>query len=120
MTAREMTAADHRRVALDFLTASDVEFETGEILQGAEKLWGAAAHATMCIALERGWAHRSHRSLKSAAIQLSIDREDPLIEAYFSVAEKFHEHFYHDSMEDWQRDADRPLVHNYVHRVLPN
>lgn len=113
-----MTAEDHRQVAVDFLAASDVEFEAGDVLQGAEKLWGAAAHAVMSIAIEEGWTHRSHRSLKNAAIQLSIEREDPLIEHGFSIAEKFHRHFYHDSMEDWERDADRPLVHQFVHRVL--
>ena len=26
--------------------------------------------------------------------------------------------FYHDDMEDWERDADRPLVHDFVARVL--
>ena len=112
------TAEDHRQVAVDFLAASDVEFEAGDVLQGAEKLWGAAAHAVMSIAIEEGWTHRSHRSLKNAATQLSINREDPLIEYGFSVAEKFHQHFYHDSMEDWERDVDRPLVHQFVHRVL--
>ena len=29
-------------------------------------------------------------------------------------AEKFHR----DSMEDWERDADRPLVHDFVERIL--
>ena len=33
-------------------------------------------------------------------------------------AEKFHRDFYHDSMEDWERDADRPLVHEFVERLL--
>ena len=26
--------------------------------------------------------------------------------------------FYHDNMEDWERDAARPLVHDFVERVL--
>ena len=33
-------------------------------------------------------------------------------------AEKFRRHFYHDSMEYWERDADRPLVHDFVERIL--
>ncbi len=118
MATGTMTSADHRRVAVDFLDASEIEFEAGDVLQGAEKLWGAAAHAMMSVALEEGWSHGSHRALKNAAIQLSKDRNDPLIEAYFGLAEKFHRHFYHDSMEDWERDADRPLVHDLVRRVL--
>ena len=113
-----MSPRKHRQVALDFLAASDDEFERGDILQGAEKLWGAAAHAIMSIAQEREWPHESHRSLKNAAIRLSDEYDDPLIQAHFLAAEKFHRHFYHDSMEDWERDADRPLVHDFVRRVL--
>ena len=41
-----------------------------------------------------------------------------LIEASFTIAEKFHVYFYHGTMEDWGRDADRPLVHKLVRRVV--
>ena len=118
MATATMSPAQHRQVARDFLTASDEEFERGEVLQGSEKLWGAAAHAIMAAAQEREWPHESHRSLKNAAMNLSEESEDPLIDAYFLAAEKFHRHFYHDSMEDWERDADRPKVHSLVRRVL--
>ncbi len=118
MATTTMSPREHRQVALDFLAASDDEFERGDVLQGAEKLWGAAAHAMMSVAQEREWPHESHRSLKNAAINLYRVAEDPLIEHGFGIAEKFHRHFYHDSMEDWEREADRPLVHDFVRRVL--
>ena len=118
MATTTMSPREHRQVALDFLAASDEEFERGDVLQGAEKLWGAAAHAVMAAAQEREWPHESHRSLKNAAIKLSAEAKDPSIEHLFLAAEKFHRHFYHDSMEDWERDADRPLVHDLVRRVL--
>lgn len=118
MATTTMSPREHRQVALDFLAASDEEFERGDVLQVAEKLWGAAAHAVMSVAQEQELPYASHRALKNAAIRLSEDRNDPLIEAYFLAAEKFHRHFYHDSMEDWERDADRPLVHDFVRRVL--
>ena len=118
MATTTISPREHRQIALDFLTASDDEFERGDALQGAEKLWGAAAHSIMSIAMERDWPHQSHRALKNAAIRLAAEREDPLIEAYFGLAEKFHVYFYHRIMEDWERDADRPLVHNLVRRVL--
>ena len=124
MTTKTMSPAEHRQTALDFLAVSDEEFERGDVLQGAEKLWGAAAHAVMSVAQERGWPHESHRSLKNAVIQLSENYEDPLSQqgvlAGFLAAEKFHRHFYHDSMEDWERNVDRPLVHDFVKRVLQN
>ena len=118
MATTTMSPREHRQVALDFLAASDQEFERGDVLQGAEKLWGAAAHAIMSVAQDQGWPHESHRSLKNAAIRLSQLREDPLIDYGFGLAEKFHRHFYHDSMEDWERNADRPKVHDLVRRVL--
>ena len=118
MATTTMSPREHRQTALDFLVASDEEFERGDVLQGAEKLWGAAAHSIMSIAQGREWPHESHRSLKNAAERIAEEYEDPLIAGYFSVAEKFHRHFYHDSMEDWERDADRPKVHDLVRRVL--
>ena len=113
-----MSSTEHREIARDFLDTSDDAFERGDVLHGAEKLWGAATHALMAIAQENGWRHDSHRALKTAAMRLTVEREDPLIESQFSVAEKFHVYFYHRTMEDWDRDADRPLVRDFVARVL--
>ena len=117
MATETMLSAEHRQAAREFLTASDEEFARGDVLQGAEKLWGAAAHAVMSVAQERGWPHESHRSLKNAVVRLAEEYDDQLINAGFLAAEKFHRHFYHDSMEDWERNADRPLVHEFVERV---
>lgn len=113
-----MNHEDHSETALEFLDASDREFENDNVVRGAEKLWGAAAHAVMAVAQEPGWLHDSHRSLKNAVVRLAEECDDPLVRSNFLVAEKFHRHFYHDSMEDWERDADRPLAHDFVERVL--
>ena len=113
-----MRVKEHAETAREFLIASDREFAAGDLVQGSEKLWGAAAHAIMAVAQERGWDHRSHRSLKNAAVRLSREQGDPLILAHFGLSEKFHRNFYHDDMEDWERDIDGPLVHDFVARVL--
>ena len=113
-----MLANDHAAKALEFLAQSDAEFAEGDRLQASEKLWGAATHAIMAAAQQRGWRHGSHRALKEAAEQLSDDHNDPLIEYGFLAAEKFHRNFYHDNMEDFELDLDRPKVHDFVHRVL--
>ena len=118
MATATISFTEHRQIALDFLDASDEEFERGDDLQGAEKLWGAAAHSVMSIAKERDWPHQSHRALKNAAARIAAERRDPLIASNFAVAEKFHVYFYHRIMEDWERDADRPLVRDLVRRVL--
>ena len=74
MATSTTSPREHRQIARDFLAASDEEFERGDVLQGAEKLWGAAAHAVMAAAQEREWPHESHRALKNAAIRLAAER----------------------------------------------
>ena len=83
-----MFTNDHAAKALEFLTQSDAEFAEGDRLQASEKLWGAATHAIMAAAQQRGWRHGSHRALKEAAEQLSDDHNDPLIEYGFLASPK--------------------------------
>ena len=119
-----MLTTEHAQTARDFLAAADIELADGELVQGSEKLWGAAAHAVIAVAQQRGWQHRSHRSMKNAVIRIAdeLGKENELlgdvIRAEFAAAEKFHRNYYHDDMEDYERDADRPIVHRFVHRML--
>ena len=41
---------EHVQTAQDFLVKSDNYFADGDVLQGSEKLWGAAAHALTAVA----------------------------------------------------------------------
>ena len=113
-----MLADDHAQTALDFLLASDREFDAGDRLQASEKLWGAATHALIAVAKRRGWSDGCHRALKEAAERLTDEYGDSLIEYGFGFAEKFHRNFYHDSLEDFELVSDRPKVHDFVRRVL--
>ena len=45
-----MLTQEHAQTARDFLTVADEEFSAGDMLQGSEKMWGAAAHAVMAVA----------------------------------------------------------------------
>ena len=109
-----MLIADHVETAHDFLDASDREFGAGDVLQGSEKLWGAASHAVMAAAQQRGWPMGSHRQLKVAADKLAAESGDQSIRAGFALAEKFHANFYHGFMEDWEIRPDRDIVHEFV------
>ena len=113
-----MLSDDHAQTALDFLAASDQEFAAGDILQGSEKLWGAATHGVIAVAKQRGWPHGSHYALKEAAERLTDEHDDIGVELGFAVAERFHRNFYHNTMPDFEMDSDRPKVHDFVHRVL--
>ena len=118
MTTREMTAAEHAQTARDFLIASDREFAAGDHLQGSEKLYGAATQAVIAICQQRGWRHRSHRDMKNAVQRLNDERDDDSILGGFIAAENFHKNFFHDEMEDYDIEAERPAVHRFVARML--
>ncbi len=113
-----MVVEEHARAARAFLEAADQEFAAGDVLQGSEKLWGAASHAIMAVAQERGWQYGSHRAMKDAARRLAEEYGDTSIRDRFAVAEKFHMNFYHQIMGDYQIEQDRPLVREFVGRVL--
>ena len=113
-----MQTRDHLRTAREFLTAADREFTAGDHLQASEKLWGAASHALIAVAQQRNWPHGSHRALKQAARLLVDETGDMALLAGFALAEKFHANFYHDFMEDFDLDVDRPTVNNFVERLL--
>ena len=109
---------EHARAARAFLDAADQEFAAGDVLQGSEKLWGAASHAIIAVAQERGWQYGSHRAMKDAARRLAEEYDDTTIRYGFAVAEKLHMNFYNQIMGDYQIEQDRPLVREFVDRVL--
>jgi uncharacterized protein (UPF0332 family) len=113
-----METREHVQTARDFLEAADQEFASGDHLQGSEKLWGAASHAVMAVAQRRGLPFGSHSALKEVVQRLSEDTGDRALIGEFSTAEKFHANFYHDFMEGFQLNADRPVIREFVTRVL--
>ena len=113
-----MQTKEHAQTAREFLVASDREFEAGDHLQASETLWGAASHALIAVAQQRNLPHGSHRALKNAAQLLVDETGDMALLAGFLAAQKFHANFYHDFMEDFDLDADRPTVKDFVDRLM--
>ena len=118
MTTKEINSQEHAQTARDFLVASDREFAAGDDLQGSEKLYGATTHVVSALAQQRGWQYRSHRSMKNAAFRLADEYDDPLVLAGFLAAERFHIHFFHQDLEDYEIELNRPVVHRFVNHML--
>ena len=118
MTTKEMNSQEHAQTACDFLVASDREFAAGDDLQGSEKLYGATTHVVSALAQQRGWQYRSHRSMKNAAFRLADEYDDPLVLAGFLAAERLHIHFFHQDLEDYEIELNRPVVHRFVNHML--
>ena len=118
MSTKELNSQEHGQTARDFLVASDREFVAGDDLQGSEKLYGAATHVVSALAQQRGWQYRSHRAMKNAVSQLADEYDDPLVLAGFLAAERFHIHFFHQDLEDYEIELNRPVVQRFINRML--
>ena len=118
MVTRTMTIEEHVQKAYKYLEDGDREFVSGDDMQASEKMWGAACQAAIAMSKHRGWRATSHRAMKNAVQRLANELDDPLLEAQFATAEKFHANFYHGFMDDFEIQGDRPLVRNLVVRVV--
>ena len=116
--AQESTVAERVAQALEFLAQAEAEFAVGDTRQGAEKLYGAAVQALIAASIQRGWDYHSHRANKNAARELAKEYEDSFLSAGFTVAERFHIHFHHGGMEDYQITADRYDARKYVEHMV--
>ena len=63
-----MTKDEPVQTAQNFLVKSDAYFAEGDVLQGSEKLWGAASHAMIALAQQRGWRYGNHYAIRQAAL----------------------------------------------------
>ena len=106
MQTHPMGVVEHRETARKFLREADEFFRLGDDLQGAEKMWGAAAHAVIAVCQQRGWRHRSHPAMTEAVERLAdelraADDEHTadILSAGFVVASNYHVHFYHRDMD---------------------
>lgn len=112
-----MVVQEHLETAREFIDESDLYFAKGDVLQGSEKTWGAAAHIVMAMAQKKGWPFGNHRALNIAVRRLADEYGDPTLEPAFGIAEKFHANFYHKFMEDFEYDSGRPVVRQFVEKM---
>ena len=106
MQTQPMSVLEHRETAVRFLGEADDYFRLGDDLQGAEKMWGAAAHGVIAVCQQRGWGHRSHRAMGNAVDRLAVELRNAgdentanILEGGFVAASNSHIHFYHRDMD---------------------
>ena len=51
-------------------------------------------------------------------MRLADEYDDEILLMGFSSAEKFHVHFFHGNLEDYEIDANRPIARRYVRRMV--
>ena len=115
---KETTVAERVAQALEYLDQAEAKFGAGDTRQAAEDLYIASVQAVIAASIQRGWDYYSHRANKNATFRLAKEYDDPFLAAGFTAAEKFHVHFFHGGMEDYQITGDRYTVRLYVERML--
>ena len=114
-----MSPQDHAGQALTFLKHSEREFESGDVFQGSEELWGATCHALLAAAGQtNGTTPQSHRAMRLKIRDLAETYDIPALNDRFAIAEGFHKIFYHGWVEDYELEFDVPKVHWLVHQLL--
>ena len=94
MVQRTTTYREQSRI---LLARAHEELTKGDQQQATEKGWGATSQMVKAIAQERGWPHRSHRSLLDAMDLLRSETGDKDQEIQFGAGENLHHNFY----ENW-------------------
>ena len=105
-------------MSLMLLERSRAEFSGPNTLIASELLWGAAAHAILAVATERGWKKDSHGAIKQAARRVSDERRDARMLTYVDSAEKLHENFYHNNLNAREVDKRREQAERLIPRML--
>ena len=84
----------HTETAQVFLAKARTYLAEDDLLQAAEKGWGAAAQAVKAVAEQRGWPHNRHRDLFRAINRLTAETADSSLSKQFLVANGLHNNFY--------------------------
>ena len=112
-----MLIQDHVQQARVFLDAADANIEALDVMQGSEKLWGAATQVIIAAAQQRAWPSGSRGDMRNAVRRLAEEYAEPSLRDWFQGAELCHINFYHGVMDDEALDFARQRVHQFVTRI---
>ncbi len=118
MTTSEKQSEKHTRLAHQLLADAELEIAAGELVQGAEKLWGATSQALKAYCASHGIPHSKYQHRRQAILELATQLNNPAVRLAFGVAESCHANFYNDWMEQEHLDAYLPDIRELVHLIL--
>ena len=118
MNARETSTEKHTRLAEELMRDATREIAEGELVQGSEKLWGAASQALKAYCASHGKPHGKYAQRRHAALELADERGDASIRLAFGIAESCHANFYNDWMEQEDLDTHVADIRDFVEKIL--
>ena len=111
-TWREHLAISHR-----FRDQGLAEVESGDLLQGSEKLWGAAAHAVKAAAEQRGWKHNGHAYLHKVVDNIVLGTGHRRLKDAFKSANQLHINFYENTLDSDEIDFRAQRVLDLIEMI---
>ena len=118
MDTSETPAEKHTRLAEKLMADAGREISAGELVQGSEKLWGAASQALKAYCASHGMSHGKYAQRRHAALELADKRGDDSIRLAFKLAESCHANFYNDWMEQEDLDSHVADIRTFVEKIL--
>ena len=113
-----MLTQEHAGTARAFLEEADREFAEGDVLQASEKMWGAASHAIMAVAMQRGQDCGTYRQIVNAGLRISDELDDDSLRAGMEAAQLLYGNFHHGYLEPEEYENPAWLVRRFVERTL--
>ena len=89
-----METLPYKEQAQVFFRQANEELDRGDLLQAAEKGWGAAAQMIKAVAQQRGWPHYEHGLLREVIGRLVEESQDEELMTCFDAASELHRIFY--------------------------
>ena len=118
MRMTESLSEKHTRLARQLLDDARGEIAAGDLVQGAEKLWGATSHALKAYCASYGIPHAKYSHRRRAAFDLATRLDNPSIRLAFGYATSCHANFYNDWMEQEDLDDYLPDIEELVNIIL--
>lgn len=118
MGTNETPTEKHTRLAEKFMADARREIDEGELVQGSEKLWGAASQALKAYCASHGMPHGKYAQRRHAALELADERGDDAIRLAFKLAESCHANFYNDWMEREDLYGHAADIQTFVEKIL--
>ena len=118
MNTSETSTEKHTRLAEKLMDDASREIAVGELVQGSEKLWGAASQALKAYCASHGMPHGKYAQRRHAALELADEHGDASIRLAFKLAESCHANFYNDWMEQEDLDSHVADIRTLVEKIL--
>ena len=117
MNTDEAQTEKHTRLAVKLMEEARLQIADGELVQGSEKLWGAASQALKAYCASHSMPHGKYAQRRHAALELAEIRGDDSIRLAFKLAESCHANFYNDWMEQEDLDSHVGDIRTFVEKI---